>query len=77
MEYYGYSTVEADLGHCHSSELYPPYSSGLMIHQVRGPLEGDGFEDDGSADLIPVLQLSITKKICKGLIRVMRVKVGL
>ena len=64
MEYYGYSTVEADLGHCHSSELYPPYPSGLMMHQGRGPLEADSFENDGSADLIPVLQLSISKINC-------------
>jgi len=62
MVHCGYSTVEADLGYCHSSELNLPHPSGLMMHQGRGPLEGDSLENDGSADLIPVLQLSITKR---------------
>jgi len=62
MEHNGYSTVEADLGHCHSSELYPPHPSGPRMLQGRGPLEVDSFENNGSADLIPVLQLSVTKR---------------
>lgn len=61
MNHCGYSTVEADLGHCHSPELYCPQPSSMRMHQGRGPLEVDGFENDARADLIPVLQLSITE----------------
>ena len=62
MKHCGYSTAEADLGYCFSSELYPPHPSGMMMDQGRGPLEEDSSENDGSADLLPVLQLSITKR---------------
>ena len=62
MEHCSYSTLEVDLNHCHSSELLLPHHSGPTMHQGRGTLAVDSFENNGSADLLPVLQLTISKR---------------